>query len=965
MKALTFAPSMRRLLSLVVLCVAATLGLVPAALAQTLIPITFRFLPDLQTPAIAPVAAAFVPGGFNSWGQPYVSGTNGGRIAAGNASQMTYESGLNEYRKTVSLGVGYDYEYKLQYHKDTNPASTNFVWTTDPANPLTSSGGNSIARITDPMVFQLMREQEGTSSIVAVSAGLFGSAAVQTIAFEVNGVVRDGLPHFDAATRIFRYALPAPVPVGSQFKVTVTDVQGRTATASIGTPPPTVVDAPRPAGLREGATRNADGSITFCLFAPHKQYVYVIGGFNGFQPVAAGQMKRDRVDDNNVWWWVTIPNPGAGEVSYQYLIDGQLRVADPYAEKVVFEGDNGFNFGYPLSSGYPVGNTTQPVSVFGSSEPAYVWQTTGWTRPKAQDLVIYELHLRDFLANHSLASLADTLTYLQRLGVTAIELMPLNEYDGNESWGYNPAFHGALDKYYGTKNQLKRLVDMAHARGIAVILDVVYNHATGQSPLVRMWNDSPTGDPSGLPTAQNPYANRSATHPFSVFNDLNHDSPATRRWLDAMNRYWLEEYRLDGFRFDLSKGFTQRNCGGDIGCWNAYDASRVYNLQRMADAVWGHTPDALLILEHLSDDSEEKALHTYRVNEGRPGFLFWTKMEAPFNQATMGFGNNSTLNGAYFGTGGRGFSAPNSVAILEDHDEQRLMRKNVLYGNAAGSYSVKDLNTAISRMGTAGAFFFAMPGPKMIWQFGELGYGSLPDECLGEQDTCTGGRTDRRATRWNYYNEAPRRALYNRWSAQMRLRRAQPIFTDPATSVDVSTLWGATKRLRLSRGGLNAVVLGNFDVAAQPMTAAFHGTGTWYEFYTGQMLTVTDVNMSLTLAPGEYRLYTSQYVGTASSIVAAEPIENAPVPSVLELSVAGANPFASTTRLRYGVPEVGTVRIEVFDLVGRRVATLVDQEQTPGQYTVALDGADLGAGVYLVRLSAGGQVRTLSLTRAR
>lgn len=113
--------------------------------------------------------------------------------------------------------------------------------------------------------------------------------------------------------------------------------------------------------------------------------------------------------------------------------------------------------------------------------------------PSRDNLVIYELLIRDFDLLHSFDAVKARLDYLQNLGINAIELLPVSEFDGNESWGYNPSFHMALDKYYGTTNAFKSLIDECHSRGIAVILDVVYNHASGQHPYFRLWNDSNGG----------------------------------------------------------------------------------------------------------------------------------------------------------------------------------------------------------------------------------------------------------------------------------------------------------------------------------------------------------------------------------------------------------------------------------------------------------------------------------------
>ncbi|MCB0681020.1 MAG: hypothetical protein KDC32_08815, partial [Saprospiraceae bacterium] len=177
---------------------------------------------------------------------------------------------------------------------------------------------------------------------------------------------------------------------------------------------------------------------------------------------------------------------------------------------------------------------------------------------------------------HDYTTLIDTLDYLQNLGINAIELMPVQEFEGNISWGYNPSFHMALDKYYGPVNEFKRFIDSCHARGMAVILDVVYNHAFGQCPLVQLYFD-------GKPTPESPYFNVDATHPFNVGYDFNHESEATRRYIDQVMTYWLEEFRVDGFRFDLSKGFTQVNNPDDVGAWGQYDASRIAILKHYAD----------------------------------------------------------------------------------------------------------------------------------------------------------------------------------------------------------------------------------------------------------------------------------------------------------------------------------------------------------------------------------------------
>jgi 1,4-alpha-glucan branching enzyme len=148
------------------------------------------------------------------------------------------------------------------------------------------------------------------------------------------------------------------------------------------------------------------------------------------------------------------------------------------------------------------------VSTFEMNPTAYNWSITDFDRPDKNTLAIYELLVRDFVSEHSFDAIRAKLDYLATLGINAIELMPINEFDGNLSWGYNPCYYFAVDKYYGTERALKQLVDECHKRGIAVILDVVFNHATGLNPMNKLY-----------PLAQNPWFNVNPPHGDNVFED--------------------------------------------------------------------------------------------------------------------------------------------------------------------------------------------------------------------------------------------------------------------------------------------------------------------------------------------------------------------------------------------------------------------------------------------------------------
>ena len=246
---------------------------------------------------------------------------------------------------------------------------------------------------------------------------------------------------------------------------------------------------------------------------------------------------------------------------------------------------------------YPEGKADGLVAVFRTRPPQYVWDNSTFTPPAKDDLIIYELLVRDFVAAHDFKTIRDTLDYLDRLGVNAIEFLPVNEFEGNSSWGYNPSMYFAVDKYYGTADSFKELIDSCHGRGIAVIMDMVLNHAYGSNPLVRMYFSSSTNEPS----ANNPWFNVKAPHTaFSWGYDFNHQSYATQEFVDSVCHYWISEFKVDGFRFDFTKGFTNLATTTDA-AMSAYDPSRIAILERIGDKIWSYKPCLL----YTSDAADE------------------------------------------------------------------------------------------------------------------------------------------------------------------------------------------------------------------------------------------------------------------------------------------------------------------------------------------------------------------------
>ena len=589
----------------------------------------------------------------------------------------------------------------------------------------------------------------------------------------------------------------------------------------------TLPDVPLPDTLVDGVNYIDEHSVQMVLYAPGKEYVFVIGDFNNWTPASAYRMNKD---GDRFWISVDDLEPGT-EYAFQYLVDGSLAIADPYSEKVLDPWYDKWitEATYPGLRSYPYDLAEGIAGVFRTDRLQYQWADTGFQSPEPATLVIYELLLRDFLAAHDWKTLTDTLNYFTELGINAIELMPVNEFEGNESWGYNPSFYFAPDKYYGPAEDLKTFIDSCHKMGIAVIIDMVLNHSYGQSPLVQLYFDNSTGKV----TADNPWYNVESPNPlYSWGYDFNHESQATQNFVDSVNHYWLSEFHVDGFRYDFTKGFT--NTPGDGG---GYDASRIAILERIADAIWAVKSDAYVILEHFTANAEEFALSEY-------GMMLWGNLNYAYNQATMGYVEDSDFSGISYLV--RFWTKPALVGYMESHDEERLMYKNIAYGNSSGTYNIQDRNTALERMALAGVFFFPVPGPKMIWQFGELGYGySIDYDC----------RVCNKPIRWDYYETGVRRRVYEIWSALIDLKLSEPAFSSDDFTLFASE---AAKRIEINHADMDVRIIGNFDVVSQSVDPSFSRTGWWYSYFKGDSIEVTDPHETLLLTPGEYRLFTTK-----------------------------------------------------------------------------------------------------------
>lgn len=703
------------------------------------------------------------------------------------------------------------------------------------------------------------------------------------------------------------YALTTPVSGKHMLRAVAVSSSATAAdTAYFLVHQPTVSEV-RPSHLKTGINRISDQETSFVLFAPHKEYIYLIGDFNEWVPEATHQLKKD-----GDFFWITLnglsPNV---EYGFQYWIDGALKIADPYAEKVLDSWNDKYipNSVYPNLKQYPVGKTEEAVSVFTTNKVPFQWSVSNFVGPKADDLVIYEMLIRDFTANKDIKTITDTLAYLKRLGVNAIELMPFNEFEGNDSWGYNPSFYFATDKAYGTPSDYKRFIDECHKNGMAVIMDMVLNHSYGQSPLVRMYFDN------DRPAANNPWYNQASPNTsYSWGYDFNHESEYTRQFIDSVASYWMNEFKIDGFRYDFTKGFT--NTPGDG--W-ARDNARIAILTRMADEVWKRNPNAYVIFEHLADNSEETILANH-------GVLLWGNLNGKYSEATMSYHESGKSDFSWISYKTRGWSKPHLIGYMESHDEERMMFRNVNYGKTTSTYNIKDTKIALRQQRLAGAFYFTIPGPKMIWQFGELGYDVSIDD---------GGRLGQKPPKWDYLQDSDRRKLLQVWSSLIDLKKTEPVFKTTNFVLDVA---GSVKKIALNHSGSDLRIVGNFDVTSKTVSPGFSSTGKWYDYFNRDSITVTDVNMQVNLNPGEFIIFSQK------KLKGYDVQTGIFTPSVRQAVIAYPNPFSSFLKVEN--PYQGQALFEVYNLSGRLIESKISANQWIDFNTQAW-----AKGVYLLKVT--------------
>ena len=349
-------------------------------------------------------------------------------------------------------------------------------------------------------------------------------------------------------------------------------------------------------------------------------------------------------------------------------------------------------------------------------------------------------------------------------------------------------------------------------------------------------------DDVGLKTAaENPWFNVDAPHQWSVYHDWNHSNPMVREHVKRSLTYLMEEYKIDGFRFDLTKGFTQNS-----GTEERYDQSRVDIIKEYNAHIMSVDDDAVMICEHFVEDENWEL--------GKDGILVWRNMNYPYTKAMR----RNMSEADFYGTT-NGFNADGTMAdwnnfgmlvgFQESHDEERVNYLGQWEDNNGPSIP---LATRMERAKINAAFFLLSPGPKMIWQFGEIGY----DISINENDR-TGKKPCKTA---EYMAVKERKALYDTYAMLIKFRKDNPRFFD----YDVNFRWYVggneqTGRYLFARSaeGQHFALFGNFGTGSKSIGVELpDGVEKWYD-YQNKSSVWNGSSHTTTMAEGQFYLLVS------------------------------------------------------------------------------------------------------------
>ena len=874
------------------------LFLISVIFSQTL-DVTFRYVKHHDENFVRIFVPGTMPDGTaNDWGP-----NSNGLISPNALSLMSFDSESNSYHRTYTLEIGQEYEYKFHTHH--NSSGSDYSWFQDPLNPLVTSDGwdNSILVVSDPLFFQPSFHLNEQELVIGMSISISASSDIDSIKY----IVAD--ESYLASSNLFQdgvFYVPFDVPYSffESYRILIY-IDGNEYLA-FNKDQVEVIEEIVPGFLEFGPQQN-DGLMYVSIMVPHHQFVQIkINNINDEEDKSIFTLKKDP-NLSNVWWTeLELPN---GIYDYEYVLP------------------NGATFPDPLSRMVRNNKTRIEIGAGGvTTADDYNWISANYLKPTLDTLVIYELHVDDFSAagngSGTFQHVLEKLDYLKSLGINAIELMPISEFPGNHSWGYDPQIISAINDSYGTPEQFKYFVDQCHNRGIAVILDIIWNHIRSSSPLWQMQPDYDLNPYIKHHEEMNP---NEAPESWGML-DIDHFNMNTIEYINKVHRIWVDEYKIDGFRFDAAAHLGWSVSQPDLGIYGWSNA--LYDYDSTVYQIAEHLPSNISLIENtnfsagwhdsfhdrLKIDSHNQYNSTMDIMRQIIGLHEYTNWGTPYSNFTQ------------------------AVKYMISHDEQSLIQEMVEFDSFT-------MQQALERDKFYSTILFTSNGIPMLWQGQEFGFKS------GWTDQNQNGNWDEeklsyRPIDWNVLETENGQSHFEHYKKLIYLRKNNPAFSkgefyDLYRYTNQGVVVYGYKDNRENSLNDQVVVIANFSSTDQSiLDVPFLSSGYWYNMF--------DPNDILHTADGNYGNY---YINAKHAVVYtnnqyqlsthsfSEEIESI-VDSSINKIVPFPNPFNSSISIQIDTESRDMIRFSIYNVLGEMIFQKIENNITRGINKFSWNGRD-------------------------
>ncbi len=826
----------------------------------------------------------------------------------------------------TGAGVPGAYQYKFWHNGITGE------WPNDPLNHHVngSDNANTYIIVKNPTIYHLTPNQRtGTiaSDFPVISSYIFPrvGAVVDTsvLSVTIDGVTYSGLgQYYNFTTKLLSFTSPVSLGNGGHSLILNCGTNADTTTflVQVGGPP----ILPIPSYARHAVTLPSpasNDSTTFRLRVGGSTYVVLRVAPLG-QPVGSATPVFMRKNPATQDWWMNLSLP-PGTYEYQYQNSSGTIFNDPFGRE---SGTYGSRF------------TIGPA---GLSADDYIWNSTSYQRPPLNKVFLYELNVGEFAGGYyglpagqaGFSELKNLMPYFDSIGINAIELMPVNDFgligESGSSWGYDVSSHFALDPSYGTPREFKMLIDSAHAYGIAVILDVVYNHLNDPGPLWQMQPDVVASPYFKLCTDL-----RYNEDALCFFRDMDHWAPETQEYVFEAQKMWIEQYRIDGFRYDYTQG---------IG-WNIGDPSKgILGWANRIATDYGNS--VYQIAEHLPE-SPALIFHSGMTGGWHDSFRDKIFDEARFENVSLIDFENLILDlGAFSGNDtpslpNRYASRMEPVNATVTHDEQSLIYELITFQGTA-------LPEAILRDKLYATFMATSLGIPMLWQGMEM---SAPRGWMND-----GQKLSYRPVEWYLLDSLRGQTHLAYYKALIRQRTKNPALFNGALrklfryTAEKTLVWGMEDSL----SGAKVMCVANLSNADRTVNnVPWLAPGTWFDIFDQSEFVVGGATVPSMMIPA----FTARVYSSVSDSILLDVERTAKeIPSEFALEQNYPNPFNPSTTIAFRLPERGQITLSVFDVLGREVAVLADGDFAAGSYMTpwngrTKEGSQASSGVYFYRI---------------